>query len=48
VANGAVLLANTEIMFNNLSISGVSSTSYGNNRIYGNYGGDTPTIVAQQ
>jgi Right handed beta helix region len=46
-ANGTVLLANTEIMFNTSSISG-ATTSYGNNRIYGNGAGTMPTITAQQ
>jgi len=46
-ANGTVLLSNSQIIFNTSSISG-PTTSSGNNRIYGNGGGTTPTIAAQQ
>jgi hypothetical protein len=41
------VLGNTDITFNTSSISG-ATTSYGNNRIYGNGGGTTPTVTAQQ
>jgi hypothetical protein len=46
-ANGTVVLGNSDISFNTSSISG-PTTSYGNNRIYGNGAGTTPTIAAQQ
>jgi len=39
---GAVALANSDISFNSSSISG-STVSYGNNRMFGNGGGTTPT-----
>jgi hypothetical protein len=46
-ANGAVVIRNSDITFNTSSISGATS-SYGNNSIYGNGAGTTPTIAAQQ
>jgi hypothetical protein len=46
-ALGTVTLANSDIDFNTSSISG-TTMSYGNNRIFGNGGGDAPTLVAQQ
>jgi hypothetical protein len=41
-ALGTVVLANSDITFNNTSISG-STTSFGNNRLFGNGGGTAPT-----
>jgi hypothetical protein len=46
-AVGTVTLANSDISFNTSSISG-STMSYGNNRIFGNGGGDAPTLISQQ
>jgi hypothetical protein len=46
-AVGSVTLANSDIAFNNSSISG-ATMSYGNNRIYGNGPGDAPTPIGQQ
>jgi hypothetical protein len=46
-ALGTVTLANSDISFNTSSISG-STISYGNNRLFGNGGGDAPTLVGQQ
>jgi hypothetical protein len=46
-AVGTVTLANSDISFNTSSISG-TTMSYGNNRIFGNGGGDAPTLIAQQ
>jgi hypothetical protein len=41
-AQGTVTLANSDISFNNTSISG-AATSFGNNRLFGNGGGTAPT-----
>jgi uncharacterized Zn-binding protein involved in type VI secretion len=46
-ANGTVVLANSDIMFNTSSISGPTS-SYGNNRIFDNGPGTAPTLISQQ
>jgi hypothetical protein len=46
-ALGTVTLANSDIDFNTSSISG-STMSYGNNRLFGNGGGDAPTLISQQ
>jgi hypothetical protein len=46
-ALGTVTLANSDISFNTSSISG-TTMSYGNNRIFGNGGGDAPTLISQQ
>jgi hypothetical protein len=43
-ALGTVALANSDIAFNTSSISG-ATMSYGNNRLFGNGGGTTPTPV---
>jgi hypothetical protein len=47
LALGTVTLANSDITFNTSSISG-TTMSYGNNRLFGNGGGDAPTLIAQQ
>jgi hypothetical protein len=47
VAAGTITLANSDISFNNSSISG-STSSYGNNRIFDNGPGDAPTLISQQ
>jgi hypothetical protein len=44
---GTVTLANSDISFNNSSISG-TTMSYGNNRIFGNGPGTAPTLISQQ
>jgi hypothetical protein len=44
LALGTVVLANSDIAFNTSSISG-STTSFGNNRLFGNGGGTAPTPV---
>jgi hypothetical protein len=41
-AGGTVVLANSDITFNTSSISG-ATTSFGNNRLFGNGGGTAPT-----
>jgi hypothetical protein len=46
-ALGTVTLANSDIDFNTSSIYG-ATMSYGNNRLFGNGGGDAPTLVGQQ
>jgi hypothetical protein len=46
-AFGMVTLANSDISFNASSIFG-STMSYGNNRIFGNGGGNAPTLIGQQ
>jgi hypothetical protein len=47
-ANGAIRLSNSDISFNNTGISG-ATTSFGNNRIFGNGSpGSTPTGSGQQ
>jgi hypothetical protein len=46
-ALGGVTLANSDIVFNNSSISG-ATMSYGNNRLYGNGAGDAPSPISQQ
>jgi hypothetical protein len=47
LAQGTVLLANSDIIFNSTAISG-ATTSYGNNRIYGNASpGTTPSTTSQ-
>jgi hypothetical protein len=46
-ALGTVTLANSDISFNTSSISG-ATMSYGNNRLFGNGGGDVPTLINQQ
>jgi hypothetical protein len=46
-AQGTVTLANSDISFNSSSIAG-STFSYGNNRLFGNGGGDAPTLLSQQ
>jgi hypothetical protein len=43
-ALGTVVLANSDITFNTSSISG-ATTSFGNNRLFGNGGGTAPTPV---
>jgi hypothetical protein len=43
-AAGTVALANSDISFNTSSIGG-TTMSYGNNRLFGNYGGTAPTPV---
>jgi hypothetical protein len=47
LAQGTVTLANSEIDFNTVSISG-STFSFGNNRLVGNGSGTAPTLIAQQ
>jgi hypothetical protein len=42
LAMGTVVLANSDISFNSSSISG-ATTSFGNNRLFGNGGGTAPT-----
>jgi hypothetical protein len=44
---GTVTLANSDISFNNSSIFG-TTMSYGNNRIFGNGSGTTPTLIGEQ
>jgi len=47
LANGTVILGNSDITFNTTAITGATS-SYGNNRIFGNTGnGTTPTTTGQ-
>jgi hypothetical protein len=47
LAQGTVLLTNSDIIFNTTAISG-ATTSYGNNRIYGNASlGTTPSVASQ-
>jgi hypothetical protein len=46
-ALGTVTLANSDISFNTSSISG-ATMSYGNNRLFGNGGGDAPMLISQQ
>lgn len=44
IAAGTVALANSDIVFNTSPITG-TAVSYGNNRLFGNGGGNTPTPV---